>query len=294
MREIPPLLGIFNDVPWFHFRESEAHAWARAGFSWVVNDGEHSQWEGYYGREQNATLLRLGITPVQRLPREAISLHGDALQLGARATMRPYATIPEEAETYFRAISFPDPSGVRTPHDRGGYPRRVGRASTLLRTPHDRGGYPMRRGDRTMEFSPSALRAAERDVQGWLQFETPELITDRVTRDHVLDMMSSRDRFRACGFIGPFDAVMRGGEGTELQEAIGDLLQAATDRNIPMGRLVSPGSTDTPAALEEAFVRAIENGARLLAPHVLTSDLPYRGAAAIAEPFFRACERCGF
>ena len=32
IEETPPLLGIFNDVPWHRFRESEAHAWAKAGF----------------------------------------------------------------------------------------------------------------------------------------------------------------------------------------------------------------------------------------------------------------------
>ena len=79
------MLGVFNDIPWHTFRETEAHAWARAGFTWVVNDGEHSQWEGYYGREQNEALLRLGILPVQRLPREAVSPHGDALLRGGNS-----------------------------------------------------------------------------------------------------------------------------------------------------------------------------------------------------------------
>ena len=58
VEDTPPLLGIFNDIPWHRFRESEAHAWAKAGFSWVVNDAEHSQWEGWYGREQNAAESR--------------------------------------------------------------------------------------------------------------------------------------------------------------------------------------------------------------------------------------------
>ena len=85
----PPLLGGFNDVPWHKLRDAEVHAWAKAGWSWLVNDAEHSQWEGWYGREQNAVLARHGILPVQRLAREARSEHGDAFQLGARATMRP-------------------------------------------------------------------------------------------------------------------------------------------------------------------------------------------------------------
>ena len=46
----PPLLGIFNDVPWRKLREDEVHAWAKAGFSFIVNDAEHLQWEGWYGR----------------------------------------------------------------------------------------------------------------------------------------------------------------------------------------------------------------------------------------------------
>ena len=60
------------------------HSWARAGFTWAVNDGEHSMYEGRYGAEQNAMMLRLGVTPVQRLHREAISEHGDSLCKGAR------------------------------------------------------------------------------------------------------------------------------------------------------------------------------------------------------------------
>lgn len=84
------MLGIFSDIPGHQLRESEVHAWARAGFTWVVCDGEHSLGEGRYGREQLAMMLRLGITPVQRLHREARSLHGDSLTMGARATMMPY------------------------------------------------------------------------------------------------------------------------------------------------------------------------------------------------------------
>ena len=42
--------------------------------------------------EEHAMLGRAGITSVQRLHREAVSEHGDAFQLGARATMRPYGT----------------------------------------------------------------------------------------------------------------------------------------------------------------------------------------------------------
>jgi 2-keto-3-deoxy-L-rhamnonate aldolase RhmA len=273
VEETPPMLGIFNDIPWSTFRESEAHAWARAGFLWVVNDGEHSQWEGYYGRDQNAAELRLGMLPVQRLPREAVSAHGDALQLGARATMRPYGTTVAKAEQYYQALTFPTPGAAG---------------------PHDRGGFPVRRGDRTMYFTPASLREAELDVQGWLQFETTEYILDEAIRDRVLDLMAAQGRNRACGFVGPFDALMRGGSGEELQLGIDALFRAAAKRGIHMGRLVSPGADDTPRAMEDAFVRAIEAGGRLLSVHVMTSDLTFRGAEAMAEPFFRACHRCGF
>lgn len=220
VEETPPMLGIFNDIPWHAFREAEAHAWARAGFLWVVNDGEHSQWEGTYGRDQNAAELRLGMLPVQRLPREAVSAHGDTLQLGARATMRPYGTTVAEAEQYYQSLTFPVPGAAG---------------------PYDRGGYPVRRGDRSVYFTPESLREAERDIQGWLQFETAEYILDNTIRDRVLDLMAARGRNTACGFVGPFDALMRGGSGEELQRGIDELFRAAARRGVHMGRLVSPG-----------------------------------------------------
>ena len=122
----PPMLGIFSDVPWHQLRESEVHAWAMAGFTWVVCDGEHSQQEGRYGREQMAMLLRHGITPVQRLHREARSEHGDALTLGARGTMAPYSSTLAEAEEYYACVVYPDPAnGVpASPLSRGGFPMR--------------------------------------------------------------------------------------------------------------------------------------------------------------------------
>jgi 2-keto-3-deoxy-L-rhamnonate aldolase RhmA len=105
----PPMLGIFNDVPSNKMREDEVQCWAKAGFTWVVSDGEHSQLFGRMGREQNAMLNRAGITPVQRLHREAVSEHGDALTLGSRATMRPYGTVLDEAAQYYRSVSYPVP-----------------------------------------------------------------------------------------------------------------------------------------------------------------------------------------
>ncbi|HIG18729.1 MAG TPA: M23 family metallopeptidase, partial [Candidatus Handelsmanbacteria bacterium] len=121
----PPLLGIFNYVPWYQVREDEAHSWARAGFAWIVNDAEHCQREGWYGRQQNAMEGRVGLLQCQRLHREAFSSHGDVFQLGARATMKPYGTTYEDAERFFRAVNFPVP-GQATPDDRGGYPVRTG------------------------------------------------------------------------------------------------------------------------------------------------------------------------
>ena len=269
----PPMLGIFNDVPWHRFRESEAHAWAKAGYLWIVNDAEHSQWEGYYGREQNAAELRLGLLPVQRLHREAISAHGDSYQLGARATMRPYGTTYEEAERYFRSVNFPVPGSS---------------------TPHDRGGYPVRTGDRSMMFTPDELRGAETEVQGWLQFETAEYILDTELRDRVLDLMASQGPNKACGFVGPFDAILRGGDAQQMNRGVNDLFVAAAARGIHTGRVVGSGAMEDPRDIEDGMVDAIEHGARLICVHPLTSDMTYRGAAAMADPFFRACARCGF
>ncbi len=61
-----------------------------------------------------------------------------------------------------------------------------------------------------------------------------------------------------------------------------------------MGRVVGSGAMEDPKDIEDGMVEAIENGARLISVHPLTSDMTYRGAAAMATPFFRACERCGF
>ena len=269
----PPLLGIFNDIPWHQFRESEAHAWAKAGFSWIVNDAEHSQWEGWYGREQNAAQSRLGLLPVQRLHREAVSQHGDAFQLGARATLRPYGTTLHDAERFYHAVSLPIPGSA---------------------TPDDRGGYPVRAGDRSMMFTPDSLREAEVATQGWLQFETAEYLVDVEMRDRLLDLMAGQGRNKACGFVGPFDALLREGDIEHLQEAINSLFRAAAERGIHMGRVVGSGSMQDPKQIEDAMVIAIENGARLISVHYLTSDMPYYGAAAMAEPFFHAAKRCGF
>ena len=269
----PPLLGIFNDIPWHKIRESEVHAWANAGFSWVVNDAEHSQKEGWYTRETNAMINRLGVLPVQRLPREAISAHGDTLQIGARATMRPYATTYEEAEVYFQAVNFPTPGSP---------------------TIHSRGGFPVRTGDREMTFTPDSLRGAEVETQGWLQFETGEYILDKELRGRVLRLMAEQGEHRACGFVGPFDAILREGYLPEMDAGVDELFQDAAKLGVHMGRVVGSGTMLDPKDIEDAMVRAIENGARLIAVHWMTSDLTYLGANNVAEPFFKAAARCGF
>ena len=273
VEEAAPVLGLFNDIPWYQFRENEAHAWAKAGFSWIVNDGEHRQREGWYGGEQNAAQGRVGLLQVQRLHREAFSSHGDVFQLGARATMKPYGTTYEEAERFFRCVNFPTPGQA---------------------TPDDRGGYPVRTGDRVYCFTPDSLRGAETDTQGWIQFETAEYIIDTSMRDRILDLMASQGRNRACGFVGPFDAILREGELPEVEDAVSDLFKAAAQRGLHMGRVVGSGSMEDPKDIEDAMVRAIEAGARLICAHPFTSDLPLRGALSVTEPFFRAAERCGF
>ena len=269
----PPLLGIFNDIAWHKLREDEVHSWAKAGFSFIVNDAEHMQWEGWYGREQNAMESRVGLLPLQRLHREARSSHGDAFQLGARATMRPYSTSVQDAIDYYKSVQFPTPGEA---------------------TPFDRGGYPVRTGDRTMTFTPDSLLSAETETQGWLQFETAELIIDVSVRDQVLDVMSAQGKNKACGFVGPFDAILRAGDIPEMDDAVGNLFGAAAKRGIHMGRVVGSGSMEDPGDIEDAMLKAMEQGAKLICVHQFTSDLVFRGAMALSEPFFRAAERCGF
>jgi hypothetical protein len=273
VEKTPPLLGIFNDVPWNKLREDEVHSWAKAGFAWIANDAEHCQWEGWYGREQNALELRHGLLPMQRLHREAFSSHGDVFQMGARATMKPYSTTYEDAERFYRAVNFPTPGQA---------------------TDDDRGGYPVRFGDRAFAFTPDELLGAEVHTQGWIQFETGEFILDKELRDRVLDLMQAQGRNRACGFVGPFDAILREGQIPEINDAVNDLFRAAAERGVHMGRVVGSGSMEDPKDIEDAMVEAIDNGARLICVHPFTSDLVFRGAMNVSEPFFQAAKRCGF
>jgi len=271
--DCPPVLGIFNDIPWHKLREDEVHSWARAGFSWVVNDGEHQTYEGRYGSEQNAIIARLGMLPIQRLHREAISEHGDSFQKGARATMRPYGTTLEHAQTYFQSISFPIPGSA---------------------TQDDRGGYPVRGGDRVMKFTPEGLRNAEIDTQGWIQFETGEYIFKHKLRDKILDLVAAQGKHKACVFIGPFDAIIRDGADPQMAAAINDLIYEGTRRGIPMGRVIGSGTMEDPQEIENAMVESMQCGTKLICVHKMTSDLPYYGAMNVAEPFWKACKRAGY
>jgi len=146
-------------------------------------------------------------------------------------------------------------------------------------------------GDRAPTVTPDSLRSAETQTQGWLQFETSELILDLEVRDRVLGLMADQGRNRACGFVGAVDAVVREPDGARIERGIGSLLEAAAERGVPMGRLVGG---DGPQAIEDAMVAAMEGGARLIGIHLMASDLPYVGAHAAAQPFFKAAARCGF
>jgi 2-keto-3-deoxy-L-rhamnonate aldolase RhmA len=271
--ETPPMLGIFNDIPWNKIRESDVAAWAAAGFTWIVNDAEHHQWEGWYSEEANHLLLRYGLLGVQRLHREALSQHGDAFQLGARATMRPYATTLAETEDYLQTVQFPI----------------AGKA-----TPLDRGGYPVRKGDKTLSFTPDELRSVEAETQAFVQFETAEYIMDESLRDQVLNLMANQGKHKCCGFIGPFDAIMREGPTPEMAIAVNNLIRAATAKGLHIGRVVGSGSMTDPADIEDAMVEAMNCGCRMITAHEFTSDFALKGARSISEPFFRAAERCGF
>lgn len=275
VRAMPPMLGIFNDIPADKMREDEVMAWAKAGFSIIVNDAEHRQRECWMGRPENAMLGRAGLLSLQRLHREAVSEHGDALQLGARATMRPYGTTLAEAEQYYDAVTFP-----------------AGKPGTA--TNDSRGGYPMRLGDREMTFTPDSLRAAESEIQGWVQFETSEYILEKESRDQVLDLMQKQGRNKGVGFVGPFDAIIRNGPTQAMAQGINDLFAAAAQRDVAFGRVVGSGTLSDPKGIEDAMVEAIENDCRFIMVHYLTSDMPFKGAEVMASPFWKACARCGF
>jgi len=159
MKTTPPQLGIFCDIPMGKLREDDVVSLAQAGFTFIVADGEHSLQESRIGREQAAIFLRNGITPVQRLHREARSEHGDSLTLGVRGTMMPYATSVAQVRDYLQCIRYPD------------------EAKGVMATSSSRGAYPIKKGDGTMIMDLEELRSVEGSAtQGWVQFETEESI----------------------------------------------------------------------------------------------------------------------
>ena len=255
-----PLLGLFNDIPRHKIRESDARAWALAGFEFVVNDGEHSGNELLYGREENALLQRYGLTPIQRLPREAISAHGDVLACGARGTMRPYALTLDDARIYVEAMDFPVGAG----------PRR-----------HARGAYPVRAGDGAMTFTPDSLREAEGDrTLACLQFETEEYLFDDEMRRSVLKVLSKRGN--ACAFVGALDAATRCGDAARVADGVAELCRDAGDLNVAVGGVVGGDAANV--------LRHMRMGMRLVAPPVFASDFALHGAVAAAAPFHAAVE----
>ena len=260
-----PLLGLFNDIPRHQFRESDARAWAVAGFDFVVNDAEHSGNDLLYGREENACLQRYGLTPIQRLPREAVSAHGDALAGGARGTMRPYALTLDDAQTYVEAADFP-----------------VSGAEGLRR--HARGAFPVRGGDGAVTFTPETLRDAEQGrTLACLQFETEEYLFDEELRRKVLGVLSKRGN--ACAFVGALDAATRCGSPDRVADGVADLCADAAGLGVAVGGVVGGAS---PAEVEANMLRHMKLGMRMIAPPVFASDLALYGALATAEPFHAA------
>lgn len=245
-----PALGLLNDIPPEKFRDDEARCWAVAGFSFVINDAEHSQ--SYYGRQQNAALLRLGITPIQRLPRDAGSLFGDALTLGARGVMRPYATTLGEVSDFVAYCTYP-PNGVR-----GAYPPRDGAG----------------------KLSADLMARDEANASPWLQFETPELLEDDV-RCLALDALAWR---KGVAFIGALDLAVRGGS-----DNLPALYADAARREVPVGGIFPSVHDDRDAAA--TLRRQFDAGLKFVVAPVFASDLPLRGAASVARPFFDALGR---
>ena len=62
---------------------------------------------------------------------------------------------------------------------------------------------------------------------------------------------------KACGFIGPFDAVMREEVNPRMADGINDLIKEASKRGIAMGRVVGSGSMEDPKDIEDAMVNDI-------------------------------------
>ena len=111
-------------------------------------------------------------------------------------------------------------------------------------------------------FTPDELRNAETETQGWIQFETAEYIMDRSLRDRVLDLMVEQGRNKACGFVGPFDAILREGEIPEINDAVNELFREAAKRGLHMvassdlAQWKIPKTSKTPWSKPSKTVRA--------------------------------------
>jgi len=266
---VRPVLGLFNDIPRHKFRFEEAQAWARAGFDFVICDGEHSLHEGFYGRDEYASLLRLGLTPIQRLPRDAgPSYYGDALCLGARGVMRPYGTTIKDLDDLLEACQYPN--GVERPSKR------------------QRGAYPLKLGDGTLEASRDVLRALETaQCLVSLQFETTEYVFDAELRKLLLRRLESRG---GIAFLGALDLSTRATaeELPLLDDAVAAFFRDAKDIGCVAGGIF--GHKEDHRKSVDAIKAALFAGARFVACPYLASELPFYGAATAARDFHVAIE----
>jgi len=209
-------------------------------------------------------------------------MHGDSLALGNRGTMMPYASSVAEVKEYIECLHFPDTKPTS--------PDAVVQPATKF----SRGAFPLKDGAKNLIFTTQGLRDIESDCQGWVQFETAELICDRGVRDEVLGIMASQPRNSMVGFVGPFDAVMRSGEPEKILPDVDQLGRDAADLGIHMGRVCGSGTCIAPEDIEDSIVQAIESGFRLISVHYIASEMAYVGAKEAAAPFFAACARTGF
>jgi len=75
---------------------------------------------------------------------------------------------------------------------------------------------------------------------------------------------------------------------------VDELANEAAKKGIYMGRVCGSGTCTDPKDIEDAIVQAIEAGFRLISVHYVASEMPYVGAKAAAEPFWKAVARAGF
>ena len=141
-----------------------------------------------------------------------------------------------------------------------------------------------------MMFTPDELRGTETETQGWIQFETKEYIIDIETRDRVLDLMAAQGHNKACGFVGPFDAILREGDLPEVNDAVNALFRAAAERGVHTGRVGWARRNGRPPRHRRRHGRGHR---QRRAPDLRASPHQRHGlsrAYAMAEPFFRALQ----